>query len=59
VRDEKCIQNFGRKTREERDKSEDLDVYGRIILEWILGKEGGKVWTGCIRLRTGTSGGLL
>jgi hypothetical protein len=30
-----------------------------IILEWILGKQGGKVWTGCIWLRRGTSGGLF
>jgi len=35
-----------------RDHYEDL-------LEWILGKQGRKVWTGCIWLRTGTSGGLL
>jgi hypothetical protein len=26
--------------------------------KWILGKQGGKVWTGCIRRRIGTSGGL-
>jgi hypothetical protein len=25
---------------------EDLGVVERIILEWILGKEVGKVWTG-------------
>jgi hypothetical protein len=25
--------------------SEDVDVDDRIILEWILGKQGGKVWT--------------
>jgi hypothetical protein len=31
----------------------------RIILEWMLRKQGGKVWTGCIWLRTGTSEGLL
>jgi hypothetical protein len=32
---------------------------GRIILEWILGKYGGKLWTGfiCARIRSG--GGLL
>jgi hypothetical protein len=30
-----------------RDRSEDLGVDGRIILEWILGKYGGKVWTVC------------
>jgi hypothetical protein len=42
-----------------RDHSEDKGVDGRIILEWILGKYGGKLWTARIWLRTGTSGGLL
>jgi hypothetical protein len=42
-----------------RDQSEDLDVDGRITLQWILGKMGGKLWTGYSWLRTGTSGGLL
>jgi hypothetical protein len=42
-----------------RDYAEDQSVDKRIILEWILGKYGGKVWTGCIRLRIGTSGGLF
>jgi hypothetical protein len=43
----------------ERDYSEDLDACGKIILDWILGKQCGKVWTGFIWLRTGTSRGLL
>jgi hypothetical protein len=42
-----------------RDNSEVLDIDGRIILEEILGKCGGKVWTGFIWLKIGTSGGLL
>jgi hypothetical protein len=42
-----------------RGPLEDLGVCGSIILEWILGKQGGNVWTGCIWLRIGTSGGLL
>jgi hypothetical protein len=42
---------------EGRDYSEDLDVDRKIILEWILRKRDGKVWTGCIWLRIGTSGG--
>jgi hypothetical protein len=42
-----------------RYHSEELGVHGRIILEWILGKYGGKVWTGCIWLRIGTNGRLL
>jgi len=31
-----------------RDHSEDLGINGRIILDCILGKLGGKLWTGCI-----------
>jgi hypothetical protein len=38
-----------------RDHSEDLGVGGRIILEWILWKQGEKLWTGCIWLRIGPS----
>jgi len=37
----------------------DLDVEGRIILERVLQKQGGKVWTGCIGLKTVTSCVLL
>jgi len=44
---------------EGRDPSEDLGVEVRIILQWILGRQGGKVWTGLIWLRLGTNGGLL
>jgi hypothetical protein len=40
-KDEKCVQNFG----------------GRLILECILGKQGGKGRTGFIWLRIGISGG--
>jgi len=36
-----------------------VGVDGRIILEWILGKEGGKVWNGFILLRILSSGGHL
>jgi hypothetical protein len=38
---------------------EALGIDGKIILEWTLKKEAGKVWTGCIRLKVETSGGLL
>jgi hypothetical protein len=41
-----------------RDHSKDLGVDGKIIFEWMLGKEGGKVRTGFIWLRTGTSAGF-
>jgi hypothetical protein len=42
-----------------RDHLEDLGVDGKIILEWFLGKYGMKLWTGCIWVRIGTSGGLF
>jgi hypothetical protein len=43
-----------------RDYSEELGVvFGKIILEGILRKYNGKVWTGCIWFRIGTSGGIL
>jgi len=38
---------------------EDLGVDGRVILKLILGKQGGKLWTGFIWHRIGTSGGPL
>jgi hypothetical protein len=38
---------------------EDVGVDGKMILEWILEKEGGQMCTGCIWLRIRTSGGLL
>jgi hypothetical protein len=42
-----------------RDHLEDLGVDRKIILIWILGENSGKVWTGCIWLRTETSSGLF
>jgi hypothetical protein len=42
-----------------RDHLEDLGVDGRIILECILGKKDGNVWTGFIWLRIGKIAGLL
>jgi hypothetical protein len=42
-----------------RDNSEDVGVDGKITLEFILRKQGGKVWTGCMWFRIGVSGGLL
>jgi len=38
---------------------EDMGIDGRIILEWFLGEQGGKVWPECILFRLGTIGGLL
>jgi hypothetical protein len=34
------------------DQLEDLGVYGRIILEWVLGKQGVKVLI-CLSIETG------
>jgi hypothetical protein len=44
---------------EERDQTDDLGANVNIILEWILRKHGGKLWTGFIWLRIGTGDGLL
>jgi hypothetical protein len=38
---------------------EELGVGECIILEWILGKQDGNVWTGFIWLRKENSGGLF
>jgi hypothetical protein len=42
-----------------RDYSEDRGVNVRIILKWILGKYGVRMWTELIWLRIKTDGGLL
>jgi len=39
--------------------AEDLGVDGVIILKWTLRKQGGSMWTGCIYLSIGTSGGFI
>jgi hypothetical protein len=44
---------------EGRDYPEDLGMGGKITLEWIVGKQGVKLWTRFIWLRIGTSGGLF
>jgi hypothetical protein len=41
-----------------RDQPEDLNGNGRL-LECILEKQGGRVWTRFMWLRIGTSGGIL
>jgi hypothetical protein len=41
------------------DNSEDLGIGERIILKYILRKQGGQVWTGCIWLMIRTSGALV
>jgi hypothetical protein len=42
-----------------RDHFEDIGVGRKVILECILGKQGGKMWTGFVWLRIETSGVLL
>jgi hypothetical protein len=37
-RDEKFCAVFWLENQERRDQSEDLDVDGKLILEWFLGK---------------------
>jgi hypothetical protein len=36
-----------------------LVVDGNVILKWIIGRQGRRVWTEFIWLRIGTSGGPL
>jgi hypothetical protein len=57
--DEKCIQNFGQENMKGRDHSDDLGIGGRIILEWILQKQSGNLWTGLIWLRIGITSRFL
>jgi hypothetical protein len=57
--DDKKNKTFWSENLKGRNDAEDLGVDGKIILDWILGKYGERVSTGCIWLRTGTSGGLL
>jgi hypothetical protein len=58
-KNEKCVRIPVRKREAKRENSQDTDIDGREILECILGKWVGNVWTGFIRVRIGTSGGLL
>jgi hypothetical protein len=50
---------FRLENRKGKDHLEDVGVDCKIILEWILGKYDGRLWTGFICLRIGTSGGPL
>jgi len=56
--DEKCIQNFGRKTVKEETGGKSRRIWLDNI-RWTLGKYDSKVQTGCIWLNVETSYGLL
>jgi len=43
----------------DRDRLEELDVDGMVILKCIFKKCGREAWTGLLWLGTGTGGGLL
>ena len=43
----------------ERDRLEDLGVYERIILKWILRKQDATMWNGLALLWIGATGRLL
>jgi hypothetical protein len=62
-RDEKFLQYCWRILKV-RNRLEDLGVNGMMMMmmmmiEWIFGKQSGRVWTGFIWLRIETSGGPL
>jgi hypothetical protein len=46
-------------SQRERDRLEDQDGCGWIILGWILESWDGVMWTGLVWLRIGTGGELL
>jgi hypothetical protein len=54
-----CMGEFWSENQKGRDHSKDIDVDWKAILEWILGKQGGKMWTAFMWVRMGTSGGTL
>jgi len=50
---------FWSETSKGRDHAEDVGVYGKIILKWMLGTHGVEMWTVFTWLIIGTSDGLL
>jgi hypothetical protein len=59
VRGKKHTHRFRLGSLRERDHVKDLGIDERIISIQILKKYGGRIWTGLIWLRIGTSGQLL
>ena len=59
VREKKHTHRFRWGSLRERDHVEDLGIDERIISLQILKKYDGRIWTGLIWLRIGTSGRLL
>jgi len=67
----RCVDNLARMGRREvytwfwwgnlreRNRLEDQDIDGKIILRWIFRKWNVGEWTGLIRLSIGTYGGHL
>ena len=51
------LEGFRWGTTDERDHLEDLSLDGRVILRWMLQKQG-EEWTGFIWLSAGKTGGL-
>jgi hypothetical protein len=51
--------NFQFDTHKDGDRLEGVGVKGRIILKRILQQHYGRTWAGLVRIRIGTSGGLL
>ena len=54
---ERCVPGFGGDGLRERDSLDNLGVDRRIVLKWILNRFGS--WSGLIRFRIGTCGGIL
>jgi hypothetical protein len=50
---------FWLKNLKERDHLESLSINGKRILEWVLGKYTGKMWSGFVLIWIGPSDGLL